>query len=484
MNAKNGVKSVSNIGVLVLAAGLGKRMRSSIPKVLHDLAGKPLIFHVLNQVQKVCPEASIGIVVGHGRELVEEYIQNEPVFAGLSIHLIQQAEQKGTGHAARCALESEWGSERVQKDSPILVLPGDLPLISESLIREMIAPLAAKSPLRALTCQLSHPTGYGRIVRGSESHKVVRIVEEKDATPKEREIQEVATSIYFFESKFLGRSLPALSANNAQKEYYLTDLVSMASQGGLEVSTLLWSDVDQLRGVNDPWELAQARQIFNENCIKNWAVQGVQFLNPGSVRIECLVTLGSEVVIDSGVVLQGRTQIGDRCKIGPHSVLKDVTVLSDAMIRAGTVAEESVVGSFAQVGPNAHLRPGTEIGPHAKIGNFVELKKTRVGESTSIAHLSYLGDAEVGARVNIGCGFVTCNFDGRVIDGQRKHRTVIEDDVFLGSACQVVAPLRVGRGAYVASGSTLTEDVEAGSLAIARARQVNKLDYAKKLRKK
>ncbi len=457
-------------------------MRSALPKVLHDLAGKPLIFHVLNQVQKVCPDAPIGLVVGHGREQVEAYIRGEPLFKTLSITLIQQPEQKGTGHAARCAMESEWGLERLKTKCQILVLPGDLPLISDRLIRELVVPLKSQAALRALTCDLSQPTGYGRILRSPEDQRVLRIVEEKDASHQEKAIQEVATSIYLFEPDFLSRSLQRLSANNAQNEYYLTDLVSMAAESGLEVSTLKWKDVDQLRGVNNLWELAQARQIFNENLVKNWAIQGVQFLSPGSVRIEVLVHLGSEVVIDAGVVLKGTTQVGDRCIIEPHCVLKNVRVDSDVNIKAGTIAEDSVVHSFSQIGPSAHLRPGTEIGSHVKIGNFVELKKTKVGDSTSIAHLSYLGDAEVGARVNIGCGFVTCNFDGRVLEGQRKHKTVIEDDVFLGSACQAVAPVRIGKGSYVASGSTLTEDVEAGSLAIARARQVNKTGYAKKLR--
>jgi bifunctional UDP-N-acetylglucosamine pyrophosphorylase/glucosamine-1-phosphate N-acetyltransferase len=235
--------------------------------------------------------------------------------------------------------------------------------------------------------------------------------------------------------------------------------------------------------VNNPWELAQARHLFNQHLLRHWALKGVQFLDLSSVRIECEVVLGAEVVIDAGVVLQGQTRIGDRAKIGPHVVFKDATIDSDVWIKAGTVVEEARVESFSVVGPYAHLRPGTVVGQKAKIGNFVELKKTSVGESTSIAHLSYLGDAEVGSHVNVGCGFVTCNFDGRVIEGKRKHKTVIEDHVFMGSACQAIAPVKIGKGSYIASGSTLTDDVEPGSLAIARARQVNKLDYAKKIKR-
>ncbi len=474
--------SGAGVSILILAAGLGKRMRSSLPKVLHDLAGKPLIFHVLNHVRQVCPEAPVGVVVGHGHEKVAAYLKSEAMLSDLSITLIHQPEQRGTGHAARCAMESAWGVERVSSNHSILILPGDLPLISGELIREMLRPLEARTPLRALTCRLADPTGYGRILRSLDQQRVLRIVEEKDASPDERKTQEVATSIYSFEPHFLSRALLNLSANNAQNEYYLTDLVAMVADSGLEVATLDWQDVEQLRGVNDPWELAQARQLFNDRCVKKWALQGVQFLDPASVRIEVLVQLGSEVIIDSGVVLKGLTHIGDRCQIGPHSVLNQVTIESDVIIKAGTVAESAVIRSFAQVGPQAHLRPGTEIGTHSKIGNFVELKKTKVGDFTSSAHLSYLGDAQVGSRVNIGCGFVTCNFDGRVIEGERKHKTWIEDEVFLGSGCQAVAPVRIGRGAYVASGSTITENVEPGALAIARARQVNKQDYAKKLR--
>ena len=311
-------------------------------------------------------------------------------------------------------------------------------------------------------------------MRRGKKGSVLRIVEEKDASLREKEIQEVAVSIYTFQSAFLKYGLTKLSNKNAQGEYYLTDLISQAARAKKKVDVLGWNTPEDLRGVNDPWELAQASRILNERCLRDWALKGVKFTHPWTTWIDVSVELEEDVVICPGAILTGTTRIARGAQIGPRCVLKNVTVGKDAHLKTGTVAEDSTIGESANVGPYAHLRPGTVVGARAKIGNFVEIKKSKIGERTSIAHLSYVGDAEVGKDVNIGCGFVTCNFDGRVIEGERKHRTVIEDGVFLGSDCQAVAPVRIGRGAFVASGSTITEDVEADALAIARARQVNK----------
>jgi bifunctional UDP-N-acetylglucosamine pyrophosphorylase/glucosamine-1-phosphate N-acetyltransferase len=258
----------------------------------------------------------------------------------------------------------------------------------------------------------------------------------------------------------------------------LTDLIAMASQAKGGVSSVLWKEEMDLRGVNDPWELASARQIFNQRLIRFWAKKGIQFLKPDTVYLDADVILSDQVSIHTGVALYGATQVGQGVTLEPHVVLKNVQVGQRSVMKTGTVAEDVVIGDEVKVGPYAHLRPGARLENQCKIGNFVELKKTLVEEGSSIAHLSYLGDAKVGKNVNIGCGFVTCNYDGREVNGQRKHQTIIEDDVFLGSACQAVAPVRIGQGAYVASGSTITEDVESGALAIARARQVNKPGYA------
>ncbi|OFZ53522.1 MAG: UDP-N-acetylglucosamine diphosphorylase/glucosamine-1-phosphate N-acetyltransferase [Bdellovibrionales bacterium RIFOXYC1_FULL_54_43] len=477
-------KSEAPVGVIILAAGLGKRMHSPLPKVLHEIGGQPLLCHLLDRVNEVLPKSSIAIVVGHQRETVEASIRSRPEYAALDLTFVHQPEQKGTGHAARCAMDSSWGEQILRKKGAVLILPGDLPLVPGSLIQQIAAPLRRAEVLRLLTSELPDPTGYGRVVRRGKKGGVLRIVEEKDATPREKTISEVAASIYLFQAAFLRFALQRLSNQNAQGEYYLTDLIAQASRTRKKHDILVWTHPEDLRGVNDPWELAIAGRILNERIVREWARRGAKFVDPLTTWIDVGVTLGAEAVISPGVILSGKTRIGARATLGPNVVLKDVTVGEGANVKTGTTAESSEIGERAQIGPYAHLRPESAVGIAAKIGNFVELKKTSIGDNSSVAHLSYLGDAQVGRNVNIGCGFVTCNFDGRIIDGQRKHRTVIEDDVFLGSDCQAVAPVRIGRGAYVASGSTITEDVEAESLAIARTRQVNKPGYARKLKEK
>ena len=469
------------LGVVILAAGLGKRMRSTLPKVLHQISGQPLLFHILDRVKEIVPSAQVAVVVGHSRELVESAVRGNPRFAGLNISFVYQEEQRGTGHAARCAMDSAWGQEISRLKGAVLVLPGDLPLIPAELVQQMVEPLGSAS-MRLLTSELPDPTGYGRVVRRGRQGAVLRIVEEKDANLREKAVREVGASIYLFQSSFLRMGLQRVSNKNAQSEFYLTDLVAQAARGHKKVDVLQWEAHGDLRGVNDPWELSMAARIMNENTLKYWASQGVRFMDPASTWVDVTVELSEEVVVHPNVMLHGSTRISREVTIGPHVVLKNMKIAEGANIKTGTVAEDSEVGAEAQVGPYAHLRPGSVVGKKAKIGNFVELKKTRVGANSSIAHLSYLGDAEVGEGVNIGCGFVTCNYDGRMVNGERKHRTIIEDGVFLGSDCQVIAPIRIGKGAYVASGSTLTRDVEPDALAIARAPQVNKPGYARKLR--
>lgn len=472
----------SAFGIIVLAAGMGKRMRSPLPKVLHEIGGKPLLFHILNQIREVAPAAPIAVVVGHGREKVEAYILKEPLLKELNITFIFQAEQLGTGHAARCVMDSPWGETQSKAGGALLILPGDQPLIPGELIQQMSLPLSKAEAARLLTCERQEPTGYGRIVRRGVGGPVIRIVEERDATLKEKTIKEIGTSIYLFRSEFLKSALRRLSNHNAQKEYYLTDLIEAATRVRKKIGVLKWKSQDDLLGINDPWELAQAAKILNERWVRNWALQGVHFLDPWRTYLDYSVKLAPGVTVSPGVTLLGATQIGAGTRLGPNVVLKNMMVGENVNLQAGTVAEDSQILDQASVGPYAHLRPQSKVGAQCKIGNFVELKKTTVGAQSSIAHLSYLGDAEVGKKVNIGCGFITCNFDGRVIDGQRKHKTVIEDEVFMGSDCQTIAPVTIGKGSYIASGSTITEDVEAGAMAIARSRQVNKPGYAKRLK--
>ncbi|CAN5951495.1 unnamed protein product [Sphagnum jensenii] len=468
--------------VVILAAGLGKRMYCTLPKVLIPVCGRPMLFHILDQVSIVSKNARVAIVVGHQKEKVIEQVlaQKFP----LKIDFVEQREQKGTGHAVKCAMESAWGKDTVSKKENVLVLPGDLPLVTSELIQEMMEPLRKGSVLKLLTANLSDPFGYGRIVRKGKKGSVLRIVEEKDATLREKLIQEVGVSIYTFQSLFLASGVAGLKNDNAQKEYYLTDLISLAVSKKRLVDTTAWDSPEDVRGVNNPYELSQAAEILNSRVIKKHALAGVRFICLKTCRVEPTVKIEQDVTIYPGAILEGNTSIETGSVIGPHVYLKNMEIGDHVEIKTGTVAEDSIVHSKVKIGPYAHLRPESTVNEGSKIGNFVELKNTSIGENTSISHLSYLGDASVGSNVNIGCGFVTCNFDGRIIDGSRKHKTTIEDDVFVGSDCQTVAPVTLKRGSFVASGSTITETVEEDSLAIARARQVNKPGYAKKLREK
>ncbi len=476
------------LAVLVLAAGLGKRMKSDLPKVLHEVCGEPMLVALLRSVAGAKADATVGVIVGHGREKVENAVRAamaaNPDLAKLKLDFLIQAEQRGTGHAVREAMASDWGRARIAEKTSLLVLPGDSPLIPVSLVDAMSAPLERGTALRLLTCMLPDPKGYGRIVRagGKAAGAVVRIVEENDASPKERALREVGVSIYAFASDFLAKSLPKLTTKNAQAEYYLTDLVALAGKAKRKITILGWENSEDVQGVNDLWELSVAERALQLRIVEKHARNGVRFFDPWSVAVEAGVRIGEGVRIHRGVVLRGTTVIGDDVEIGSNTILRSCRVAAGVELKAGCYAEASTIAAGAKVGPYAHLRPESHVGAGAKIGNYVELKKATIGEQTSIAHLSYVGDAKIGARVNIGCGFITCNFDGRVKNGMRKHVTVIEDDCFIGSDVQMVAPVTVGKGAYVASGSTITKNVEAGALAIARARQENRPGYAQRLR--
>ena len=475
----------SDLAVIILAAGIGKRMKSSLPKVLHSVCGEPMLHHLFDRLRELQIHKNlkvhVGLVVGHGREQVENSIRLYVKKYLINVEFIHQAEQLGTGHAARCAMDSAWGARIVKAGWPVLVMPGDTPLISTEMLESLTMPLSKTTPIRVLTTQMENPTGYGRIIRSSskQAAKVQKIVEEKDANQAQRNIKEVAVSTYLFQSDFLVKGLQKLSNGNAQREYYLTDLVEQA-KGKSEA--YCWSKSEDLRGVNDLWELSQVHAILNRRTVEKWARAGVKFLNPESVQIGVNVEIGVGSLVYPGAILEGETKIAENVTLGSNVFLRDMKIGAGSNIKTGCYCENSLVGESVQLGPYAHLRPESQVSDRVKIGNFVELKKSRIGKDSSVAHLSYLGDAEVGERVNIGCGFITCNFDGRVIEGQRKHRTLIEDDVFMGSDCQTVAPVKIGRGSYVASGSTITDNVEPESLAIARARQVTKIGYVKKLK--
>lgn len=466
--------------IVILAAGRGKRMNSDLPKVLHPILGEPILFSLLRTVSRALPESRIGIVVSHKKELVEKAVSEFAKSNGMNVSFIDQGEPLGTGHAAMKAVESSLGQKAVKEGKNLMFIPGDTPLIPEDLFTSMTEPLSKGAVMRLLTTKIENPAGYGRVVRASG--KVKAIVEEKDANATQKKIKEIALSTYTFNSSFLKEALPRLKNKNAQGEYYLTDVISIASKK--KVDTLFWPDETDLQGVNTPGDLMEVQTKAKKIIVEHWASHGVEFLQPESVIVGPDVEIAKGVSIGPGVQLSGKTKIAKGAIIEGYVNLKSVKVGKRSHVKQGTYAENSEMGEECKVGPYAHLRPESKLGNDVKIGNFVELKKATIGDSTSVAHLSYVGDATVGKNVNIGCGFVTCNFDGRVVNGERKHKTVIEDNVFLGSDCQTVAPVKVGKGAYIASGSTITEDVPADSLAIARSRQVNKLGYAQKLRQK
>ncbi|MCM0607101.1 MAG: bifunctional UDP-N-acetylglucosamine diphosphorylase/glucosamine-1-phosphate N-acetyltransferase GlmU [Xanthomonadaceae bacterium] len=440
-----------SFNAIILAAGQGKRMHSDLPKVCHEVMGRPMVLHVYHQLKKADPSASICVVIGHGREEVKK------CFKGLDVSFAVQEQQLGTGHAVQQALNSPWGG-KIGK-APVLVLSGDTPLITSEAIQAIAGEKLGKTVVRMLTTHLDNPTGYGRVIRKGKSVKAV--VEQKDASPAQQKIREVNTGVYLFDSAFLRANINLINNRNSQSEFYLPDVLGIAVKKQKPVEGVIYSESRDLSGVNNPWELSLANQVMAGRINRGHAMNGVFFIDPGEVWIDIDVEIASGTKIEPNVILRGKTVIGSRVHL-----------------KAGTIIADSRVDSDASLGPYAHIRPESHVGKGAKIGNFVELKKARIGEKTAISHLSYIGDAIVGSLVNIGCGFVTCNYDGK-----SKHQTIIEDEVFMGSDCQVIAPLKVGLGAYVASGSTLTKDVPAGSLAIARTRQENKLDYAKKFKK-
>ena len=445
-----------NLEIVILAAGLGTRMKSSTIKILHRAAGRPIIDYVLDLAATLSSKPPV-MVVGHQRDKVEAAIGSRARYA-------VQDRQLGTGHAVLQAaplLEAEELAGKV-----VLVLSGDVPLTRpETLARLVDEHGRSGNALTLVTMRLDDPGMYGRIVR-TEDGAVLRIVEAKDAGDDERRINEVNAGIYAFSGDSLFDNLRGLKNSNAQGEYYLTDLLATLTGAGKRVGALVVDDPVEALGVNSRAELATVEAEIQRRVVEKLMNDGVTFRNPSTVVIDSTVTIGSDTVIYPFATLEGKTAIGSGCVIEPGVHLRDVTVGNDVHVKTGTVAEESEIGNDATVGPYAHLRAGTKLGRKVKIGNFVETKKAVFAEGAKASHLSYIGDAEVGAETNIGAGTITCNYDG-----VRKHKTVLEDGVFIGSDTQLVAPVRVGKGAYVGAGSTITKDVPADSLALSRTPQ-------------
>ena len=447
--------------VVILAAGKGTRMKSSRPKVLHGLAGRPIIDHVLRTAEALRAESTT-VVIGHGADDVRAAL------AGRPLSFVVQSPQLGTGHAL---LQAE--PVLAGKSGTVLLLYGDVPLLqANTLSRLLDHHRARKAAATILTTDLSEPYGYGRIVRDPHG-RVARIVEERDASGDERKITEINSGIYAFDLAPLFGSLQQLATDNSQGEYYLTDLVAMYRQRGLAVDTLNLDSPGELRGVNSRADLSELSAIVRQRRNHEVMLAGVTLEDPASTFIDADVRIGADTVLGPGVMLQGATQVGERCQIQAGTRITDSRLGNDVVVLDHSVILGSRVGDGARIGPFAHVRPDSVIESDAHVGNFVELKKTTLGRRSKANHLAYLGDATIGEGVNIGAGTITCNYDGVA-----KHPTIIEDGVFIGSDSQLVAPVRIGSGAYVAAGSSITRDVPADALGIARAKQENKPGWA------
>ncbi|HMC22254.1 MAG TPA: bifunctional UDP-N-acetylglucosamine diphosphorylase/glucosamine-1-phosphate N-acetyltransferase GlmU [Thermoanaerobaculia bacterium] len=444
-----------DLEVIILAAGLGKRMKSGTIKVLHRAAGRPLIDYVVDLASQISGRRPV-MVVGHQRDAVQDHVADRARYA-------VQEQQLGTGHAVLQAVDLLGSDIRGKK---ILILSGDVPLTRlETLKRLLEEHQQSGNALTLLTMKLDDPALYGRIVR-DKNRAVEKIVEAKDANEQQRQIREVNAGIYLFDGDDLSDNLRRLSTNNAQGEYYLTDLIATLRESGKRVDAMVIDDPVEALGVNSRAELATVESEIQRRVVERLMREGVTFRNPSTVVIDSTVAIGPDSVVYPFVTLEGATRIGAGCVVEPGVHLHNVTVGNDVHLKTGTVAEDAVIEDEATVGPYAHLRPGTKLGKHVKVGNFVETKKAVFGEGAKASHLSYIGDAEVGADSNIGAGTITCNYDG-----VNKHKTVIEEGAFIGSDTQLVAPVRVGRGAYVGAGSTITRDVPPDSLALSRVPQ-------------
>jgi bifunctional UDP-N-acetylglucosamine pyrophosphorylase/glucosamine-1-phosphate N-acetyltransferase len=441
-----------SLDIVILAAGQGTRMRSALPKVLHPVAGKSMLGHVIDTARQLKPQG-IHVVIGHGAELVRERL------AADDLNFVLQTEQLGTGHAVAQALP-ELTAERV------LILYGDVPLIEAETLQRLLAKVSDQQ-LGLLTVNLADPTGYGRIIR-DQAGVVQAIVEQKDASEAQRAIGEGNTGILAVPGKRLGDWLGRLSNSNAQGEYYLTDVIAMAVADGLVVATEQASDELEVLGANDRIQLSQLERHYQYRAARRLMVQGVTLIDPARFDLRGDVTVGRDVSIDINVVLEGRVIIEDGVQIGPNCVIKNTTLRKGAIIKANSHLEGAEVGEGADCGPFARLRPGSVLGAKAHVGNFVELKNATLGEGAKAGHLSYLGDAEIGARSNIGAGTITCNYDGA-----NKFRSVLGEDVFIGSNSALVAPVTLGKGATTGAGSVITSDVPDGALAVGRAKQRN-----------
>ncbi len=450
--------------VIILAAGLGKRMRSNLPKVLQPLAGRPILEHVLDAALALQPR-EIRVVHGHGGERVREQ------FAARALTWVEQAEQRGTGHAVRLALA------KIRANDVALVLCGDVPLIQARTLKRLVA-LAARGRLAVLTAEFADPSGYGRIIRGDKG-EIRAIVEERDATRSQRAIREVNTGLLACTAGRLVRMVRRLKADNSQREFYLTDVVGLAVTAGMPVVAVAAESADEVLGINDKLQLAEAGRILRRRTARALMEAGVTLLDPERVDVHGSLTCGRDVVIHPNVLFEGRVHLGDGVLVEAFSRIRNANVGAGTIIHTHCVIEAGEIGQGCEIGPFARMRPGVELKGDVKLGNFVEVKKSVIGRGSKANHLSYIGDTTIGEKVNVGAGTITCNYDGA-----NKHQTVIEDDVFIGSDVQLVAPVTVGRGATIGAGATITKNVPPGELTLSERKQVTRYGWKRPVKRR
>ncbi|MDD7568865.1 MAG: bifunctional UDP-N-acetylglucosamine diphosphorylase/glucosamine-1-phosphate N-acetyltransferase GlmU [[Actinobacillus] rossii] len=441
---------MNKLSVVILAAGKGTRMYSDLPKVLHKVAGKPMVKHVIDTAKQLSAD-QIHLIYGHGADLLKERLANEPV------NWVFQAEQLGTGHAMQQA------APFFKDDENIVMLYGDAPLITKETLEKLIA-AKPENGIALLTVKLDNPTGYGRIIR--ENGSVVAIVEQKDANPEQLKITEVNTGVMVSDGASFKKWLACLDNNNAQGEYYMTDVIGLANQDGFQVAAVTADDIMEVEGANNRLQLNALERYYQRKQAKALLLAGVSLADPERFDLRGELVHGKDCEIDINVIIEGKVTLGNNVKIGAGAVLKNVTLHDNVEIKPYSVLEDSIIGESADVGPFARLRPGAELAAKAHVGNFVEIKKSVIGEGSKVGHLTYIGDAEVGANVNVGAGVITCNYDGA-----NKFKTIIGDDVFVGSDSQLVAPVTIEKGATIGAGSTITKNVAENELVITRVPQ-------------
>ena len=462
------------IAVVIMAAGKGTRLKSKHPKVLHEIGGKPILAHVIATAKKVVAAEDIFVIIGHEAERVREAV------AGTGVNFVLQAEQRGTGHALMVAREALSGN--TNKYDQVIVLSGDAPLITADTIRKLSDfHTAQKATMTLLSADLDNPYGYGRVIRRGAGGRaeVQAIIEEKSATPQQKKIREINSGFYAFAAPALYEHIDRLSTANAHGEYYLTDMAGVFHRAHKKVVAMKTPDAFEVLGSNTRAEMMMLDARLRLAKCRELLERGVTIFYPHTCVIDSDVEVGADTVIEPFVQLLGHTKIGEDCRIRSYSVIGNSVLGDRVTVKPGTIMEDSRVGAGAVLGPYSHLRPGSDVGEGAHVGNFVETKKIKLGKGSKANHLSYLGDAEIGEGVNIGAGTITCNYDG-----VNKHQTVIEDGVFIGSDSTLVAPVKIGHGAYVAAASCITEDVPADALALGRARQSVKEGWAREKREK